>query len=256
MLKELIKLAGELDRSGNFSEANKVDYIIKRYAQAVPDPQSPQGAGAQTISKSEARYQAQEKEGKYYISLKTAVDTFAIGSFNISEIPSVIKDIISGKRSVEGTTPGDKYTVDQFIINTYGLVNGSPKLIGRERVTESALTKSIMGSLKNLPTAPPAPPPKVLSPDEQIIEAAYQSYAGQLKGCVTLAVNADPSFGVVTKISFTVNKDGSISNCSATSVPASPEFDSCLVSKMKLWRFRELSAPTAASYNQRFGRQK
>lgn len=253
MLKELIKLAGELDRSGNFSEANKVDYIIRRYAQAVPDSQSPQGVGAPAVSKSEARYQLQEKEGKYYISLKTPVDTFAIGSFSISEIPSVIKDVISGKKSVEGATPGDKYTVDQFIISTYGLVNGSPKFIGRERVIESALTKSIMGSLKNLPTAPP---PKVLSPDQQIVEAGYQSYARQFGGCATLAANADPTFGVVTKIGFTVNKDGSISNYSATSAPANPEFDACLVSKMRTWRFRELSAPTTFSGNQPFGRQK
>lgn len=253
MLKELIKLAGELDRSGNFSEANKVDYIIKRYAQAVPDPQSPQGAGAQTISKSEARYQLQEKEGRYILMVYLPYDQIVIGQFKISEFPSIIAEVVSGKRTVEGAKPGEKYTLDQFVIQPYGLVNGVPKALQRERVIESSLTKSIMGSLKSLPTKPP---PKVLSPDEQIIESGYQSYARQFGGCATMAANADPTFGVVTKISFTVNKDGSISNYSATSVPANPGFDSCLVSKMKTWRFRELSAPTTVSYNQPFGRQK
>lgn len=253
MLKELIKLAGELDRSGNFSEANRIDYIIKRYAQAVPDSQSPQGVGAPAISDLEARYQLQEKEGRYRLIAYLPYDQLLIGQFKISEFPSIISEVVSGKRTVEGAKPGEKYTLDQFVIQPYGLVNGVPKPLQRERVIESALTKGIMGSLKNLPTKPP---PKVLSPDEQIVEAGYKTYAKQLGGCVTLALNADPTFGVVTKISFTANKDGSISDCSATSVPASPEFDACLVLRMKSWRFGGLSAPTAFSGNQPFGRQK
>lgn len=253
MLKDLIKLASNLDRSGKLSEANKIDHLIKKYAQSMSDSQSPQAVSAPAISKSEARYQVQEKEGRYLLLVYLPYDQIAIGQFKISEFPSVIAEVVSGKRTVEGAKPGEKYMLDQFVIQPYGLVNGVPKGLQRERVIESSLTKNILSSLKNLPTKPP---PNALSPDEQIIESGYQSYVRQFVGCATLAANANPNFGVVTDIIFTVNKDGATSNCSATSVPASPQFDACLVKKMNAWKFRELSAPTAVSYKQPFGRQK
>lgn len=252
MLKKLVKLASELDKAGRISDANKVDFLIKRYAQSVPDSQSPQATSAPAISKFEERYQLQEKEGRYVLILKTPNNTSFIGQFKLNEFPSVIKEVISGKRPVEGATPEEKYTVDQFIITPYGIVNGAPKPLQRERVIESSLTKDILGSLKNLPTAPP---PKILSPDEQILDSSYASYKNQFKSCVVTQINSEPGFKVITDITITVAKDGTLSDFKAISTPPNPAFDACLAQKIRTWKFRELSAPTTRSFKQRFGRE-
>jgi hypothetical protein len=266
MIKELIKLATELDNFGNISEANKVDLLLKKYAQVSSESNLPQAASAPVMSKAELRLQEQEKNGKYFIMLYTPTGQYTVGMFKMSELPTLMSEIISGKRAVEEATPGDKYTADQFVIKTYGLVDGKAKMIREERLIESPLAKDILGKLKSLPSAPP---PKVLSPAEKIIEEGYNSYKVKLKQCVTTAVNANPNFAASTVISFTVNKDGSTSNHKAVSTPANPGFDSCLVSQMPSWSFGRISlnpnprygevsieSPINVSYKQKFGREK
>ena len=266
MFNILIKLAEDLDKAGNISEANKVDLMLKRYAQAATESSSPQGAAATVISKAESRLQEQEKNEKYFIMLYTPTGQYTVGMFKIGELPTLMSDIISGKRAVEEASPGEKYTADQFVIKTYGLVNGKAKMIREERLIESPLAKDILGKLKSLPSSPPQ---KVLSPAEKMIEDGYNSYKLKFKQCVITAVNANPSFTASTVISFTVNKDGSTSNHKAVSTPVNPSFDSCLVSQMLSWSFGRISlnpdprygeisieSPINVSYKQKFGREK
>lgn len=266
MIKELISLATKLDRSGNTSEANKIDFLLRKYAQTVSESNLPQASVGPVMSKAQLRLQEQEKDGKYFIMLYTPIGQYTVGMFKISELPTLMSDIISGKIAVQEATPGEKYTADQFVIKTYGLVDGKAQMIKTERLIESPLAKGILGKLKSLPSAPP---PKVLSPADKIIDEGYQSYKNAFKLCVTTAVNNNPNFAVSTIISFTVNKDGSTSNHKAVSTPANPSFDSCLVKQMPSWSFGRISlnpdprygqisieTPINVSYKQTFGREK
>jgi len=273
VIKELIKLATKLDKFGNISEANKVDFLLRRYAQETTQSATPQSMATSVaaeptpvMSRAELRLQEQEKNGKYFIMLYTPISQYTVGMFKISELPTIMSEIISGKRAVEEARPEEKYTADQFVIKTYGLVDGKAKMIKEERLIESSLAKDILEKLKSLPSAPP---PKVLSPAEKMIEEGYNSYKLKFKQCVTTAVNANPNFAASTVITFTVNKDGSTSNHKAVSTPANPSFDSCLVSQMLGWSFGRISlnpnptygqisieSPINISYKQKFDREK
>lgn len=266
MIDDLIKLASDLDRAGNYSEANKIDLLIRRYAQVVPESPSQQLMLAPTMSKAEARFQEQEKDGKYFIMLYTPSGQYSVGMFKIDELPALMREVMSGNRPVEDNPIGTKFTADQFVIKTYGPVDGKIKIIKTERLIESPLAKDILAKTKGLSGTSS---PKVVSPARQIIDAGYESYKNQFKSCVTSAVNSNPSFRVISVITFTVNQDGSTSNHKATSTPASSSFDDCLTRKMTNWSFGRISLtpslkdgevsiekPITVSYKQIFGRNK
>lgn len=269
MIKDLIKLADNLDKAGNFSEADRIDLLIRRYAQSIPESPSQQLMTEQqgttpVQNKSLERLQIQEKEGRYVLKASLPYDTFVVGQFKPEEIPQVVNEIISGKRLVEGAKENQAYDFSSFRVMSYYLKDGVPRS-QQHNLLDSPVVAPFLSKLKGYS----ATPKKVISPAEQIINEGYDSYKERFKSCVTTQVNGDPNFGVVAKISFTVNQDGSTSNHSAVSTPANPAFDACLKQKMIDWRFGRISLnpkegsgqiaiekPINISRNQRFGREK
>ena len=255
MIKELIKLAEDLDRAGNIEEADKVDIMLKRYAQAATESSSQQGAAASTIEAPKpkpAEMVELQKSGIYRLGVKCPEDTYRIGEFRLQDFTKQISDNIASFPERSKCT----YFISIFTPDSSGKIN-----IERQDVLVHDLTKNLPGLKKALSSQTAAKAAEVAQkpdPTRDAINEGYNSYKRQLAGCVTTAVNANPSFSVKTTLTFTVDKDGATSNHKAVSIPENKEFDTCLLQKMVTWKFRPglTAEPYTFSGVQAFGREK
>lgn len=265
MIKELIKLAEDLDRAGNIQEADRIDLMLRRYAQATSESSSPQGAAAPVVATQKPKPVEMielQKSGLYRLGYQCPEDSDRIGEFKLQDFVKQIQEDLAKHPERAKCI----YAISIFEADSSGKVSSSKYDVRVHNLTKDlpGLSKVLSGFL-----APAAPQQKVLSPAEKMIEDGYNSYKLKFKQCVITAVNANPSFTASTVISFTVNKDGSTSNHKAVSTPVNPSFDSCLASQMLSWSFGRISlnpdprygeisieSPINVSYKQKFGREK
>ncbi len=255
MIKKLIKLATELDKFGNISEANKVDFLLRRYAQETSQSATPQSMVtpvAETPKPKPAEMIELQKSGVYRLGVKCPEDTYRIGEFKLQDFVKQISNNLASFPERAKCT----YFISIFTSDESGKINSE-----RQDVLIHDLTKNLPGlksALSSQAAAKAAEVAQKPDPTRDAINEGYNSYKRQLASCVSTAVNSNPSFSVKTTLTFTVDKDGATSNHKATSIPANKEFDACLLQKMVTWKFRPglTTEPYTFSGVQTFGREK
>jgi hypothetical protein len=250
MISELVALADKLDKLGNTSEANKIDFILKKYAQAISESGSQQvmvAPSAGTKPKPAEMIELQ-KSGLYRLGYQCPEDSDRIGEFKLQDFVKQIQEDLAKHPERAKCI----YAISIYTADSSGKVTSL-----KYDVRAHELTKDLPGLSKVLSTSPAPVVPQKPDPVRDAITAGYYSYKNQFNSCVTTRVNANPSFSVKTTIKFTVGKDGTTSNHSAVSVPENREFDACLLQKMITWKFRPgiTTEPYTFSGVQGFGRQ-
>lgn len=255
MISELVALADKLDKLGNTSEANKIDFILKKYAQAINESGSQQVMVAPSASATKPKPEEMielQKGGVYRLGVKCPEETYRVGEFKLQDFVKQISNNLASFPERAKCT----YFISIFTSDSSGKIN-----LERQDVLVHDLTKNLPGIKKALSSQAIAKATEVAqkpNPTRDAINEGYDSYKRQLASCVTTAVNANPSFSAKTTLTFTVDKDGVTSNHKATSIPANKEFDACLLQKMVTWKFRPglTAEPYTFSGVQTFGREK
>jgi len=233
MIKELLKLATELDRSGNISEANKVDFLLRKYAQATTQSSIPQPMATSVAAEpTPEQVMKMQENGVYRLKVRDGSPK-RIGEFDAKSIIPAVQKYLSENKDKQLAS-------SSFYIEIYNPDRYTPGKIDDMQIQLKDFTqiRQYLNGAK-LPFSDIVPAAEV----QGYVNGMYKGMVfPYVKGCIQQAANRHILSGEV-KINYTVNTSGFSQNISVIVPEGEEQLKQCIISKIEKATTRQLETP-------------